>query len=84
MKNLTLSLAAGLLGGLLSRYLTPIPAYAQSQLSPPREIRAQNFVLVNDNDVASGVFGFAKDGKPTIWIIDQRGRVRVGHWWLGR
>jgi hypothetical protein len=29
--NVTLTLAAGLLGGLLSRYLAPSPAFAQTQ-----------------------------------------------------
>jgi hypothetical protein len=45
--NFTLALLAGLLGGVLSRYLIPTPVFAQAQAPAPREIRAQSFVLVN-------------------------------------
>ena len=54
--NITLALAAGLLGGLLSRYLAPTPAFAQTQTQAPvaREIRAQSFILVNKRRQAPG------------------------------
>jgi hypothetical protein len=39
---------------------------AKSVASPPKEISAQSFVLVNDEGVPSGVFGFDKDGNPSI------------------
>jgi len=41
--NLTLTLAVGLLGGLLSRYVAPTVVRAQTQTPPPKEIRAQKF-----------------------------------------
>ena len=40
------ALVAGLVGGLLTRYLTPPVAFAQDQASAPKEIRAQSFTLV--------------------------------------
>jgi hypothetical protein len=49
-----LALAAGLAGGLLSRYISPSSALAQTQ--PPREIRAESFVLVDANDNVIGTF----------------------------
>jgi hypothetical protein len=45
--NLALALAAGLLGGLLSRYIAPPTAFAQNQAPVTKEIRAQSFVLVD-------------------------------------
>jgi hypothetical protein len=52
--NLPLALAAGLLGGILSRYVAPLPVLAQA--GPPKEIRAQNFVVVDDKDNVIGTF----------------------------
>ena len=46
--HLTLSLAAGLLGGLLSHSLTSTVAHAQTEPPPPKELRAQSFALVDD------------------------------------
>jgi len=52
--NLALALAAGLLGGVLSRYVAPWPVLAQAQ--PAKELRAQSFVLVDDNNNLVGTF----------------------------
>jgi hypothetical protein len=52
--NLSLALAAGLLGGVLSRYVTPLPV--QAQAGPPKELRAQSFVLVDDKNNIVGTF----------------------------
>jgi hypothetical protein len=71
---LTLALAAGFIGGLTSRYCGPAPVYAQSPPSPP-EIRAQKFILIDENGVARGVFGIEKNGAPEVEIIDSKGRV---------
>ena len=72
--NLILALAAGLLGGLLSRYMNPIPAYAQTQ-SAPKEIRAQSFVLINEQGTPLGLLGFDPNGVPIIKLLDERGRT---------
>ena len=72
--NLILALAAGLLGGLISRYVNLIPAYAQTQPAPP-QIRAQSFVLVNAQGQAFGLFGFSPKGDAIIKILDARGRT---------
>ena len=73
--NLILALAAGLLGGLLSRYVAPMPVHAQAQTAAPKEIRAQSFVLVNAQGVALGLMGFDPQGRPVIKLVDERGRT---------
>jgi hypothetical protein len=73
--NLGLSLTAGLLGGILSHYVAPDLVLAQSQAAPAKEIKAQAFLLVNDKAVPSGVFGFDKDGNPSVTLFDRSGNV---------
>jgi len=51
-----IALAAGLLGGLLTRYVAPPAAFAQNQTSPTTEVRAQSFVLVDAQDHTIGTF----------------------------
>ena len=72
--NLILAMAAGLMGGLISRYINPIPAYAQAQ-SAPKEIRARSFVLVDEQGTAFGLLGFTPRGLPIIKLLDERGRT---------
>ena len=73
--NVTLALAAGLLGGLVSRYLAPTPVFAQTQAPAPREVRAQSFVLVNKQGKPLGRIGFDADGQPFITLLDEDGRT---------
>ncbi|MBI2680285.1 MAG: hypothetical protein HYX25_04665 [Candidatus Solibacter usitatus] len=75
--NIALTLAAGLLGGLLSRYLAPSPAFAQTQapVPVPREVRAQSFILVNKEGKPLGRIGFDSDGLPVITLVDEDGRT---------
>jgi len=75
--TLTLSLAAGLLGGLLSRYVSPTTALAQT--TAPQEIRAHKFTLVDQNGTERGVFAVVdnpsrKGGYPVIQLFDIGGR----------
>jgi hypothetical protein len=55
--SLAIALAAGLFGGLLTRYIAPPPAFAQNQVTP-KEIRAQSFTLVDPLDRTVGTFTF--------------------------
>jgi hypothetical protein len=57
-KTLTvaLPLAAGLLGGMLTRYIAPPAAFAQNPAPVAKEIRAQSFTLVDSSDHTLGVF----------------------------
>ena len=72
--NLMLALAAGLVGGFLSRNLSLPTAQAQTAA---KEIRAQRFTLVDGKDRPRGTF--MVDEKPTqrysrIVLLDFNGR----------
>ena len=69
------SLAAGLLGGILSHYAAPVLVHAQTQTAPAKEISAQRFVPVNAAGVSEGEFGIDKDGNASIQLLDKDGRV---------
>jgi hypothetical protein len=82
-KNIALAFAAGLVGGVISTYVSPRLAYAQSQ--PPSEIRAQSFSLVNQEGVTMGNFSFDTEGRPKLLLRDQHGHevwsvVGEHHW----
>jgi len=70
---LSLALGAGLVGGMLSRYIAPAPAFAQS--TAPKEVVARSFVLMNENNKIVGVFK-ASDARSddTVVLLDQNGR----------
>jgi hypothetical protein len=74
--QLGLSLAAGLLGGVLSHYVSPELAHA-AQVAPaaPKEVRAQSFVLVNEDGSPAGLFGFDLNGRPNVRLFDRAGKV---------
>jgi len=73
LNTVVMAMAAGLLGGLASRYISPSEVFAQSQKAPPKEIQAQNFVLVNSQGNPMGLFGFNPQGKPIIKLVDEHG-----------
>ena len=77
--TVVLALAAGLAGGLISRYVAPPVAYAQNRPSVTREVRAQSFTLVDEMDRTVGTFSYEGAGKPNrpdprIVLRDFRGR----------
>lgn len=73
--NLALSLAAGLIGGILSHYIPAKSVLAQNQAIPPKEVSAQSFLLVNDRGVPFGMFGFDANGNAIIRLQDSSGKV---------
>ncbi len=52
------ALVAGLVGGLLARYLAPPSAFAQNQAPVTKELRAQSFTLVDSSNRTVGTFSF--------------------------
>jgi hypothetical protein len=72
--NLSLTFAAGLVGGLLSHYILPAPVLAQS--GAPKQITAQSFVLVDEKNNTVGTFKPLQkpDEPPTVILIDKDGR----------
>jgi hypothetical protein len=77
--SLALALAAGFIGGVVSHYLVPVPVQAQAQTAIPAEIRAQEFVLVDNTGAVKGAFGF-EGGAPTIEAMDIKGHVYFTRW----
>jgi hypothetical protein len=73
--HLGLSLAAGLLGGLLSHYVSPELVHAAQAAPQTKEIRARSFVLVNGDGSPAGLFGFDRDGHPNVMLFDSQGKV---------
>lgn len=72
--NLGLSLAVGLLGGCLSHYVAPEMVHA-AQIAPPKQIKAQSFVLVTNDGSTAGIFGFDQQGRPDVILYDNTGKV---------
>ncbi|MES1262557.1 MAG: hypothetical protein ABUS49_12555 [Acidobacteriota bacterium] len=69
--NVALAVAAGLLGGLLTRYIEPSPAAAQDQSPSVREIRAESFVLVDPGGRTVGTFSSEPFAGPRSRIISR-------------
>jgi len=70
-RSLLLSIAAGLVGGMVPLILQPLTAHAESQA--PEEIRAQRFTLVDNRGTTFGSFSFDESGRPQIVIRDRSG-----------
>jgi hypothetical protein len=72
--DLAIVLAAGLVGGVLSHYLAPTPALAQTQTLPPREVVAQSFTLADATGKVIGTFKPSYGPLPTVVFVDPNGR----------
>jgi hypothetical protein len=80
--TLVLALAAGLLGGFVSRYITLPSVHAQAQPPNALEIRAQRFSVVDAKGNVIGTFtgantnegGYRPRSFPRIALVDPTGR----------
>jgi hypothetical protein len=74
--TVVLAFVAGLTGGIVSQRINT-PVYAQAPTSATKEIRADKFVLVDDNGLPRGAFGIGTklDGRPVLEVIDNKGNV---------
>ena len=84
-KTLTvaLALAAGLFGGMLTRYITPPAAHAQDQAAIAKEIRAQSFTLVDQFDHTAGTFSYEPGpgaAYASAWTFAQPTRTARAAW----
>jgi hypothetical protein len=72
-----IALAAGFIGGSLSQRITPV--LAQNQAPVQEVVRARKFLLVDEQGVDRGAFGFYKDekGRPYPSIEFMRGNGHV-------
>lgn len=78
--TVTLALAAGLFGGLLSRVFAPSPAHAQDAAAtePAKEIRAQSFVLLDQMGKEAATFSVESNNNTRgarIVLRDPNGRT---------
>ena len=71
MLNVAIALAAGLLGGFLSRHFMPAPVFAQTRTSAPAAIQARSFVLVDESNNVIGTFkpSASKPSGPTATVV---------------
>jgi hypothetical protein len=79
--NLTLAFAAGSVGALLTRYVVPMPAFAQAQPAVVQEIRAKSFVLVDAQDRTLAKLTYVPNAQPytgpasgRVVLLDPTGR----------
>ena len=72
--TIVFALFAGLVGGLLTRYIAPSTALAQSQMPVTKEIRAERFTLVDGMDRTVGMF--VVKGNPLLDASPQIRRIR--------
>jgi len=78
--TISLAIAAGFLGGIASQSISPIMAHAQAQPPIPKEIRAESFVIVDENGLPRGAFGIDKKGFPMVEATDAKGHVYWIRW----
>jgi hypothetical protein len=87
--TIVLAFVAGLTGGIVSQHLAGTPVYAQAPAAEAKEIRAEKFVLVDENGSPRGAFGIdPKNGwavleclnkKQEIWVPQLRSEHFFGH-----
>ncbi len=68
--TVVVAFAAGLLGGIASRYFSPQAVHAQSL---PSELRAQKFVLVDERGAVLGILA-QESGRSALKLFDADGR----------
>jgi hypothetical protein len=87
--TLILAVAAGFIGGIASQHLAITPVFAKEPASAAKEIRAEKFVIVDENGLPRGAFGInPKDGWPTIEFTGDKDELRRVKWypagWTGK
>ncbi len=74
--NVTLSIAAGLIGGIAAPYLLPIaPVHAQAQVQAPKTVEAGAFRLVDAAGHLAGSLAITPNGNGVITMFDANGKV---------
>jgi hypothetical protein len=74
--NVTLSIAAGVLGGIAAPYLLPTtPVHAQAQIQSPKIWEAGAFRLVNEAGHVGGTLTINASGSGIITLFDSAGKV---------
>jgi hypothetical protein len=74
--NMTLSIAAGFLGGIVAPYVFPATsAHAQAQILAPKILQAGAFRLVSETGHVAGTLAINAGGNGVITMFDADGKV---------
>jgi hypothetical protein len=74
--SVILSLAAGLLGGVVAPHILPVTAvHAQAQAPPPKIVEAGAFKLVNNAGHVAGTLAIDAAGSGVLTMFDADGKV---------
>ena len=74
--NVTLSIAAGLLGGTVAPYIfPPTSVHAQAQILAPKTLEAGTFRLVNEAGHVAGSLTINAAGSGVVTMFDADGKV---------
>ena len=74
--TIAVALVAGISGGLLTRYITPTPVFAQAPPAPVAEFRAQSFVLTDKRGSTMATFTAERTGDgPQVVLQDNNGKT---------
>jgi hypothetical protein len=73
--NVVVSMIVGFAGGILAPYISGRSVDAQDLRQGGKVVKAQKFILLNEQGGTAGVFGFDKNGDPEITLFDERGNI---------
>ena len=73
--NVTLSIAAGLLGGTVAQLFRATPVHAQAQILAPKMLEAGAFRLINEAGHVAGTMSINTAGSGVITMFDADGKV---------
>lgn len=74
--SVTLSIAAGLLGGTIAQYILPATSvHAQAQILAPKTLEAGTFRLVNEAGHLAGSLTINAAGSGVVTMFDADGKV---------
>ena len=74
--SVILSLAAGVLGGVVAPHIFPVtPVHAQAQPSPSKIVEAGTFRLVNNAGHVAGTLAIDAAGSGVLTMFDADGKV---------
>jgi len=73
--NLAVSLIVGFCGGILAPYLSDRSVHAQELRQSGKVVKAQKFVLINEQGLSAGIIGFDDNGLPEITLFDEQGNI---------
>jgi len=75
-RTLGTALLTGLVGGIVSHYLVPLPVIAQAHPFVQKEVRAESFVLTDGGGNTVGVFTtkIVQRDQRAIILLDQNGK----------